>query len=861
MSAFGALSRALERARDPEPVLKKLLGIANGYTLKSEGVGEDGGAELARFVFSPSQTQAALAVVAFCASPNGKGVNFVLSSIVTWLQAVPRLAPGPHVEEFVEKLVGGVLAGIAAGMHGKDTLIGLVTNLFDSVALSECHAYLVEDEGDGEALHAVQRHALRTGCGVPLGLLTAVTSAGTSLLSVPLHARLHIVKLLIAELETVRDLASISTPHDGLFHFWQRTVLNAITAAVATFPEVPTHKGDMGLGRKDKRGATVSADVQACALSVFDLGVEESKSPSLVVRASAFQTLVQACTVLCDSGMFGQGLSILTAELASLPALPFVDAEYIQALCASLFLCIVDSAPEGSAAGRTRRMSLITASTDDRTIRSGHFIRDRESLSRAVNEIKLVLIALDVPRSPAQRTNPAAAVSPSRAGLASPVFGLNVFPTHSNYVRDALVNSLANILGAEMAEIEAEDVLAFSGSVTRDLLTSLSADMYSLANSGSKSSQLRQRLGKLKSKLKRGGKPGAVPAPAPGSALVGTAGGSTPSPAGAGALKAAVSAGRSPSPLVVDAGADDADLGLGADAVIDKAVAVVDVISRIVCTIDHPLLTFAAGEVFVDHFTRYSSSSASRNGDDATTASGAVDPANVAADIKTALVNALGDVAVLSSQREEYGHVCDTLMSTYLSSDVDPLRQASSTRAIPVCLLGIAEALKAQGSAYIADYQARVLRLFGQVSMSRPRFFCWVCLAVLCLCQRRAPLCCRLQLALECQRSLYGSDGSDASVAQMGSDLSMLLPAIACALSAISPPTIDPALIRPLWLASVLFQFTDARLWGPEIVSSMGVISAYCPALVSLSATGTRTVESALHVIRTGVILVVVVAV
>jgi hypothetical protein len=103
---------------------------------------------------------------------------------------------------------------------------------------------------------------------------------------------------------------------------------------------------------------------------------------------------------------------------------------------------------------------------------------------------------------------------------------------------------------------------------------------------------------------------------------------------------------------------------------------------------------------------------------------------------------------------------------------------------------------------------------------------------------------------MECQRSLFASDGTDKSIVRAGSDLAALLPAVSEALRCCEDegdndaPSVgvDPSLIRSLWLAVVLFGFHDVSVWGLDPPNTLTVIAAACPPLVTLSSTGTRGV-------------------
>lgn len=69
----------------------------------------------------------------------------------------------------------------------------------------------------------------------------------------------------------------------------------------------------------------------------------------------------------------------------------------------------------------------------------------------------------------------------------------------------------------------------------------------------------------------------------------------------------------------------------------------------------------------------------------------------------------------MPAQIEEYGRVCDVLMSTYARPKFDPLRTLESTQHIPVVLLRIAHVLRSVGSSHTLDFMQRLLRLTLQV--------------------------------------------------------------------------------------------------------------------------------------------------
>ena len=94
------------------------------------------------------------------------------------------------------------------------------------------------------------------------------------------------------------------------------------------------------------------------------------------------------------------------------------------------------------------------------------------------------------------------------------------------------------------------------------------------------------------------------------------------------------------------------------DAAVARAVAVLDVVLRVVCYVDHPLLTLAAGEVLVDHYSRDGGSTKGQSlasvlslgtpaSQSPTGASGRTGADDV---LKAELVVALSNIAVLSSQ-------------------------------------------------------------------------------------------------------------------------------------------------------------------------------------------------------------------
>jgi hypothetical protein len=205
--------------------------------------------------------------------------------------------------------------------------------------------------------------------------------------------------------------------------------------------------------------------------------------------------------------------------------------------------------------------------------------------------------------------------------------------------RDLLLTCLCRLLAAEMADVQEGDVSAFGSSVTNDMLTALSSEMSVPAvGGGGAYSRIRRRISRIGGKFKRGVARLSQAVDGPSAAAAPSAGGQ---------LSAAETA-------------------LEVDAAVARAVAVLDVLLRVVCFVDHPLLTLAAGEVLVDHYSRdggfgqSKSSSSMTSLGMATPASGspAVSSGRSAVDdtLKAELVVALSNIAVLSSQ------VCDPVL-------------------------------------------------------------------------------------------------------------------------------------------------------------------------------------------------------
>lgn len=89
---------------------------------------------------------------------------------------------------------------------------------------------------------------------------------------------------------------------------------------------------------------------------------------------------------------------------------------------------------------------------------------------------------------------------------------------------------------------------------------------------------------------------------------------------------------------------------------------------------------------------------------------------------------------------------------------------------------------------------------------------------------------------------MYSADTTDDSLVQAGTDLAAVLPAIAEVLSGPTGSTADGALIRPVWLAVVLFQLSNTRLWGLDVTSAVARMAVASPSLLTLSTTGVLSV-------------------
>ena len=576
---------SLRGAHDPTPHLLRLLKIVDGSNIRA---GESSGSLRAPVSLTPVQRRALLAVTAFAATSSNRCADLTHQHILAWLRAIPSLLPSAANAEFVEALVSSALSGIGAGMHGASAVAHQITALFESLQLSQLHDLFLRSDAPASC---------RLLAAPAFGFLACFPECVEATKALPLASRTH----AIATLASLIEACSRHTESDCKFaalrplvNDWHVALLRCVGALVASLP--------------------VSTDVRKLDARVFnDLHFEEmlvrvydaasvlsARSVDAATRSATFEVMVHASVALQESAMFSELLTVLLQEIISVCSA--ADTTTLTTLCHVLFVCVVDS----------DQVVPLRADDDASSVaKPGRFIRDRDALTRAVNGLKAALLSVELPDSP-QFDLREDAPSPVLLDAVSPS-PKTQFSTSSMYVKDALLSALTDILAAEMAEIDAEDVLSFSGCATRDLLTSLSSEMYSLATTGSGSSRLRQRLSKFKSKLKRGKTPAFSSVVMSASSKVG----------GGSALPD-----------------DSADVDVTtAEAGIDKAVAVVAMIARIVCQIDHPLLTYAAGEIFVDHFTRHSVSAP---------APGALAAEHT--DIKCALVAALADVAVLSSQ-------------------------------------------------------------------------------------------------------------------------------------------------------------------------------------------------------------------
>jgi hypothetical protein len=172
---------------------------------------------------------------------------------------------------------------------------------------------------------------------------------------------------------------------------------------------------------------------------------------------------------------------------------------------------------------------------------------------------------------------------------------------------------------------------------------------------------------------------------------------------------------------------------------------------------------------------------------------------------------------------EEYGRVCDVLMSTYARPKFDPLRTMESTQHIPVVLLRIAHVLRSVGSSHTLDFAQRLLRLTLQVCCLDCRMWLLMSLFVARLLWTKPPLpladrlpCTRpplprhflSQMIVEAQRVLLGCDG--VPTGPVGLDVAALLPAIAECIKPALGALLDPSPHHP---APPHVYFTRVGVW------------------------------------------------
>jgi hypothetical protein len=262
-------------------------------------------------------------------------------------------------------------------------------------------------------------------------------------------------------------------------------------------------------------------------------------------------------------------------------------------------------------------------------------IRDRSVLSRVTSVLRDVLLAADV-----STVGAASGVDSGDRELVGghgdasstkkPLVPAVLQDEHP--AREIVVHCLCLLLAAEMADVEDGDLGAFSGTVTSDLLSLLSSEMSApIPASGGDNSRIRRRISRIGGKFKRG------------VARLSLGGSEARGGRGGGSSAAAVD-----------------DLDLEVDGAVARAVAVVDLLSCVVCFIDHPLLTLAAGEVLVDRFSRDGSSSSKGPvaGIISTIASSPAPSLSSSKGsrrgqddlLKAEVVSALANIAVLSSQ-------------------------------------------------------------------------------------------------------------------------------------------------------------------------------------------------------------------
>jgi hypothetical protein len=245
------------------------------------------------------------------------------------------------------------------------------------------------------------------------------------------------------------------------------------------------------------------------------------------------------------------------------------------------------------------------------------FLRDKELLGRVVAVLREMVTVGDIVGG-ASRVDAGVVTQDGGAGVGGGDASADAAAcAFGQPVREVLVDTLCTLLAAEMAEVDGDDEAAFTQSLTRDVVTGLSKDVYTMTAPGSAYKRLHRRLARFSMKFRR----------------LGSAHSAAPAWLGASAT----------------ASGDSVSLELEAGVI--RALAVVDVLARIVCFVDHPLLTSAVGEVLVDHATReapkHSSLPASAAGQTAADAR-ASDTGNEL--LKTAIVTALADVAVLACQ-------------------------------------------------------------------------------------------------------------------------------------------------------------------------------------------------------------------
>ncbi len=265
------------------------------------------------------------------------------------------------------------------------------------------------------------------------------------------------------------------------------------------------------------------------------------------------------------------------------------------------------------------------------------FIRDRDLLSRVVVVLRDLLLSGDgsghgtaVDSGDKERDREfvggPSALDRLDGGSSKPLL-LPAIQQDDHPARELVVHCLCLLLGAEMADIEDGDVPAYSSTVTSDLLTLLSTEMTApMTSSSGEYNRIRRRISRIGGKFKRG------------------------------VARLSLGSGN-PSAAAASEG-----LTSEVDAAVSRAIAVVDLLSRVVCFIDHPLLTLAAGEVLVDHFSRDSSGGGAGGSGVAASGPGSLGGGNASGSsgqgsarvlddlLKAEVATALANIAVLSSQ-------------------------------------------------------------------------------------------------------------------------------------------------------------------------------------------------------------------